>query len=148
MSSSMLELNVHIANLNIWKRLEKNMTTLNFGWCFGLRICRFDWVGRPTLNHCSDSSEVGRTKECWGIAGAASPCIAASRSSPRLPSEICQHYGQRWDGENHFLHPICVFIKNLLCTKHWAEHWDCSSDLERCGLCPYGICRQKQVNRE
>lgn len=62
---------MHIANLNIWKRLEKNMIKPWPTCC--LRISRFDRVGsddvEPWLRTLRDRKDRGVS---WSIAGAAS----------------------------------------------------------------------------
>ena len=56
MSSSALEFNVNIVNLNIWKRLEKSINTLNGGW-YVWESADLAVLEAPTLIRDSDSSE-------------------------------------------------------------------------------------------
>lgn len=163
MSSSTLKFNVNIANVNIWKRLEKSINALNCGWCVwecaGLAVSE-----ALTLIRCSESSEIGRTGECYGALPELPPLthldfdtlfkfiydcqLVPFSSSPCIRNSWSTLIGGGGMGKNHCIYAVPVRIKNVLCAKLWAKHWECSSDLERRGLCSYEEYGQKQVNRK
>lgn len=133
---------MHIANLNIWKRSEKSINTLNCGWCFARESADLT-VEVPTLNHRSESAEVGGTKGCRGALlappmlpcldfhSSCSPSTAANRCLPYLPSEI----GQHCCGEVGWGREPLSFIQSVCFLRIYSVPGIMlNSDLESCGL--------------